>query len=117
MSYLSELQRIKSAADENFKLARDELGAAKALESLAKSEINQAKAREKLMERELEIEKIREELAEKTRKLVDKKIQVNNDGLIEFPNDELEKEKRDAVHSERIAEIKREIAQFICYEI
>jgi hypothetical protein len=108
---LEEIEKLRNKAEENLKLAREETSAAKSLAVLAKSEIARAKARENLTHKKLELAKIQDELAEKTRKLVENKIKLKNEGLLEFVEEELKREQADAVHNEKVAEIEKGIAE------
>jgi len=103
------MEEIENIANENSKIAKDEMLKAEEMQRLVKLEIKRAKAREILVENELELAKIRENLADKSKRLVERKEKVKT--LLKFSKETLINELIQAHYNEQIAEIQKEGAE------
>ncbi len=108
MIKIEDIEKIENLADENAKIAKEQMLKADEMKNLVILEIKRAKAREILVENELELAKMREKLAERSKKLVEKKEKVKT--LLKFSKEALIYELIQANYNEQIAEIQKEEA-------
>ena len=108
MIKIEEIENIEYLAEENSKIAEEQMLKAEEMQLLVKLEVKRTKARELLVENELELAKLREKLAERSKKLVEKKEKVK--ALLKFYKEALINELIQANYNEQIAEIQKEEA-------
>jgi hypothetical protein len=103
----AENLRIKS--QKNLDIAINEKLICQESKITVKQEFKSAKAREVLVRNEIELANLKKKLAEKSKNLVERKGEVK--GILNFSNNTLKSEEDYAIYNEKIAGIKKTIAE------
>ena len=107
---MKNLENLERKAQQNQKLAQNEIEFARNFKLEAKSELKKAKISQKLFLQEMEIAMIRETLAEKKFALVQRKKKIKDEELLKITDEELKHESDYANYYKQLAKNSSDIA-------
>lgn len=107
---LDKVEKLRKLGEAQEVLAKYERDNSRNLRSLANGELEKARARDNLIEKQLKLCEIRKIRVDIIRKMNQEKETIKNNGVIDFPEEELKAEKHTADYNQLVSDVQTEIA-------